>query len=209
MNQNLPARQLAIIAGISYWIIFFAAIFANFFALEALQADPLRAIQGQGLLIRLGIMAFLVTVVFDVVVAWALLGLYNDHALTRLSIYFRLMHAVIMGIAVFSLPPVLKLQSADLILMQVERFNTIWLIGLFFFGIHLLLLAPILRRPRFIAVFLALAGFMYIADTTAHFILPNYEEHAELFLTLVAVPSIVGEMSFAVYLLLKGGRIVS
>ena len=80
------------------------------------------------------------------------------------------------------------------------------MIGLFFFGIHLLLLARILGRPKLIAYLLALAGLMYALDTTAHILLPNYEEYAGLFLALVAVPSILGEMGFALWLLFKGGK---
>lgn len=199
-------RQLAIIAGISYWIIFFAAIFANFFMLERIKADPLGAVTEQHVLVRAGIIAFMITVVFDVVVAWALYVLFKDHALSLPSMLFRMMHAAIMGVAVFALPIALKRTTAAAVLAQVDVFNTTWLIGLFFFGIHLLMLARILARPRLIAVFLAIAGLMYMVDTCAHFLLPNYADHAEVFLMLVAIPSIFGEMALAVWLLVKGGK---
>lgn len=202
MNQ----RSLSILAGVSYWVIFFAAIFANFMMLERLKADPLAAVAEQHQLVRAGIIAFMVTVVFDVVVAWALYVLFKDHALSLPSMLFRMMHAAIMAVAVFALPFALQETTAEAILHQVEVFNTIWLLGLFFFGFHLLLLARILGRPRFIALFLAIAGIMYAVDTCAHFLLPNYAVHAETFLMLVAVPSILGEMAFAVWLLVKGGK---
>ena len=202
----ISSRKLAVTAGGSYLVIFFAAIFANFFVLEALAQAPLETVQQQPMAVRLGILAFMVTVVFDVVVAWALYELYKGDALSGLSTLFRMMHAAIMGVAVFALPEVLTLNSAGDILLQVTRFNTIWLIGLFFFGIHLLLLSRILGKPRWIAFFLLLAGVMYIVDTTAHFMLPDYASHADVFLAMVAIPSIVGEMSLAIWLLAKGGR---
>jgi membrane-associated HD superfamily phosphohydrolase len=202
MNQ----RSLSILAGVSYWVIFFAAIFANFMMLERLKADPLAAVAEQHQLVRAGIIAFMVTVVFDVVVAWALYVLFKDHALSLPSMLFRMMHAAIMAVAVFALPFALKETTAEAILHQVEVFNTIWLIGLFFFGFHLLLLSRILGRPRLIALFLAIAGIMYVVDTCAHFLLPDYEQHADLFLLLVAVPSILGELALAVWLLVKGGK---
>jgi hypothetical protein len=43
-------------------------------------------------------------------------------------------------------------------------------------------------------------------DTAAHFVLPNYETYESIFLALVAIPSILGEMSFAIWLLIKGGK---
>lgn len=199
-------RTLSLIAGTSYLIIFFAAIFANFFALESIIQAPIDTVENNDLIVRIGIIAFLITVVFDVVVAWALKELYRNHSLTVLSTYFRMMHAAIMGVAIFALPLALKEATEGDILMQVDTFNYIWLIGLFFFGIHLLLLSKIATVPRFISVFLAVAGAMYMVDTVAHFSLSNYSDYASVFLVLVAIPSIFGEMSFALWLLVKGGR---
>lgn len=202
----MQPRSLSKTAGISYIIIFFAAIFANFFVLEALTTSPLETVAKNPMTVRFGIVAFLITVVFDVIVAWALYILYKEHNFSLLSTLFRMMHAAIMGVAIFALPTVLKLSSKEDILAQVDSFNTIWLIGLFFFGIHLVLLSKIVEAPKFIKLFLWLAGFMYMVDTLAHFVLPNYQDYATLFLSLVAIPSIFGEMSLAVWLLLKGGK---
>lgn len=196
-------RKLSVIAGISYFIIFFAAIFANFFVLESISKAPLVAIQENDLMVRFGIMAFILTVVFDVVVAWALYELYKNHVLSSLSTLFRMMHAAVMGVAIYALVLSLKSNNEADILFQVSTFNTIWLIGLFFFGIHLILLSRILKKPKFIAWFLIIAGIMYIVDTSAHFLLANYDSYSNIFLMLVAIPSIIGEMSFAVWLLRK------
>jgi hypothetical protein len=199
-------RTLSIIVGISYLIIFFAAIFANFFALEAIIQAPVETVENNHLIVRIGIIAFLITVVFDVVVAWALKELYKHHSLTVLSTYFRMMHAAIMGVAIFALPMALKETTQDAILAQVNTFNYIWLIGLFFFGIHLTLLSKIAVVPKLIKIFLAIAGVMYVVDTLAHFLISNYADFASLFLILVAVPSIFGELSLALWLLIKGGK---
>lgn len=200
----LSERHYSLIAGFSYLIIFFSAIYANFFVLEAISENPLLTVQQNSLSIRLGIIAFLITVTFDVVVAWALYQLFKNHPLIQLSTLFRMMHAAIMGVAIFALPGVLHLTTPQDILSHTQIFETIWLIGLFFFGIHLVLLSSILLRPRIIALFLLLAGIMYVVDTSAHFLLSNYEHYASLFLALVAIPSIIGEMSLAVWLLRKG-----
>lgn len=202
----MTPRTLSKLTGASYLVIFFAAIFANFFVLEAILQDPIGTIQQDHQMVRFGIMAFMITVVFDVVVAWALSELFKDHPLSILSTYFRMMHAAIMGVAIFVLPLTLGMTSSEAILGQIDIFNTIWLIGLFFFGIHLLLLSVILQRPKWIAIFLALAGLMYMVDTSAHFLLANYDDYADIFLALVAIPSIVGEMSLAIWLLFKGEK---
>ena len=202
----MKPRTLSVIAGLSYLIIFFAAIFANFFVIESILKAPLVTIQDNHLMVRFGILAFLFTVVFDVFVAWALYELYKTHIFSGLSTLFRMMHAAIMGVAVFALPVALVSTTSQEILKQIDIFNIIWLIGLFFFGIHLILLGRIIGKPKIIAVFLFIAGIMYMVDTGAHFLLQNYEDYSSIFLALVAVPSIVGEMSLAVWLLVKGGK---
>lgn len=202
----MNTRSISKIAGFSYLFIFFAAIFANFFVLESILKNPLEAVQQDSIMVRFGIVAFLITVVFDVVVAWALFKLYKSHPLSGLSTYFRMMHAAIMGVAIFALPMTLTLRNELEILKQAEIFNTIWLIGLFFFGIHLILLGKIIVKPKLIAIFLIIAGIMYMADTAAHFLLPSYKKYSSVFLAFVAIPSIVGEMSFAIWLLIKGGK---
>lgn len=202
----MTPRTLSKLTGASYLVIFFAAIFANFFVLEAILQDPIGTIEQDHQMVRFGIMAFMITVVFDVVVAWTLNELFKDHPLSKLSTYFRMMHAAIMGVAIFALPMALEMITSDAILAQIDIFNTIWLIGLFFFGIHLLLLSVILQKPKWIAIFLALAGLMYMVDTSAHFLIADYDSYSDVFLTLVAIPSIVGEMSLAIWLLVKGGK---
>jgi len=202
----MKPRKLAIIAGVSYLIIFFAAIFANFLVLESIFTEPLATIRENHMMVRFGIMAFMITVVFDVVVAWALYELFRNHKLSGVSTLFRMMHAAIMGVAVFALVLALKETTAETILRQADTFNIIWLIGLFFFGVHLILLGNILGKPRLIAVFLVIAGIMYMVDTTAHFVIPDYDSYASIFLALVAVPSILGEMALSVWLLVKGGK---
>lgn len=202
----MKSRTVALVAGISYLIIFFAAIFANFFVLELLLKDPVAAIQQYGMSVRFGILAFLITAVCDVFVAWALNELYKKHILTTISTYFRILHAGIMGVAVFALVFVFASNTAEEILRQVAVFNTLWLIGLFFFGFHLILLGRIVTKIKVIPYILMLAGAMYIVDTGAHFLIPDYKTYADIFLALVAVPSILGEMSFTVWLLAKGGK---
>ena len=202
----MNTRLLAKTAGISYIIIFFTAIFGNFFALDALMIDPYNTVMQNANIVRFGILAFLITVLFDVVVAWALFEMYKDHVFTRLSTYLRIMHAAIMGAAIFALPIALQQQTSGDILMYAEAFNNMWLIGLFFFGAHLILLARIAPVPKWIMIFMSIAGVMYMADTAAHFVLPNYLAYADIMLALVAIPSILGEIAFAIWLLVKVGK---
>ncbi|MBD0832863.1 DUF4386 domain-containing protein [Aestuariibaculum sp. TT11] len=200
----MTSKKLSLIAGLSYLIIFFSAIFANFFVIEGILKTSFEVIQENHFMVRLGIIAFLITAVFDIIVAWALFALFKSHYLSRLSTYFRIAHAVIMAVALFNLPQTLKSSNFEDVQQVVNNFNNLWLIGLFFFGFHLILLSCIIKQPKFIAIFLFLAGIMYITDTCAHFLMENYQNYSSIFLTLVAIPSIIGEMSFTFWLLRRG-----
>lgn len=204
MNNKLLYR----IAGISYLGIFFSAIFANFFVLEGIKQDPVNMVANNMTLVSFGAVAFLIAAVLDTVVAWVLKDLFAKHPFTTPSTYFRLIHAVIMGIAVYALVMLSGQTDAAVILDQISVFETMWLIGLFFFGIHLLFLSKILKdvAPKWITIALFAAGIMYMFDTAAHFVMPNYNLYADIFLTLVAIPSIVGEMSLSVWLLQKSRK---
>jgi hypothetical protein len=53
-----------------------------------------------------------------------------------------------------------------------------------------------------LAGLLAVAGAAYILDTVAHLVLADYQSLAGVFLAIVAVPSILGELGLAGWLLL-------
>lgn len=57
-------------------------------------------------------------------------------------------------------------------------------------------------QPRMLAAVLAVAGLAYILDTLAHVLLTDYAAYADLFLAIVAVPSILGELALTVWLFL-------
>lgn len=45
---------------------------------------------------------------------------------------------------------------------------------------------------------LAVAGTAYVLDTAAVSLLSNYDSYANVFLVIVALPSVIGELAFAV-----------
>jgi hypothetical protein len=57
-----------------------------------------------------------------------------------------------------------------------------------------------------LGVLLAVAGAAYVFDTLANALVSSYADHADVFLAIVAVPSVVAELSFAVWLLARAGR---
>jgi hypothetical protein len=228
---NISQRKVAQVAGFGYLIIFITGIFSNFFVLENLivpenAATTAANILANDWLFRIGILSFIIMVVFDVLLAWALYVLLKpvNPNLSLLSGWLRLVNSVIFGIALYNLLSVLQIlgdaqylqvfieeQLNAQLMLSLSTFNNIWLIGLVFFGLHLFLLGYLIFKsgyvPKILGVLLIIAGTGYLIDSFANFLLANYSEYKDIFLILVVVPGVIGELSFTFWLLLRGGKI--
>jgi len=96
-------------------------------------------------------------------------------------------------------------------LLFLNTFNNTWLIGLVFFGLHLFVLGYLIFKsgyiPRILGILLIVASIGYLIDSFANFLLPNYTEYKDIFLLVVVVPGIIGELSLTFWLLFKGAKI--
>ena len=217
-DQPSALRSAALTAAIGYAAIFVLAIFANFLAVgsvlhpgdAAATADALA--EGERTF-RLGTAAFLVIFVVDVVLAWALHVLFRGvhHDLSLLAAWCRLTYTVFLGVSLVFLDAALRLvdpvaaQDDELVLLALQAFDTTWVVGLAAFGVHLALLGRLMRLgggPRWLAIGLPVAGAAYVADTLARLLLTDYQAVADLALAVVATPSVVFEMSLAIWLVL-------
>ncbi len=221
-------KSLALFAGIGYLIIFVSGIFDNFFVLETMIISGDAVAIAEGILSNpgqflTGIISFVFMVVFDVLLAWALYLLLKpvNKKLSLLSAWLRLVNGTIFSIALFHLFDVSQLLSGKdylkvfqpdqlyaQVMLKLEAFNSGWLVGLVFFGVHLLVLGYLIIKsgyvPRFIGYLLLLAGGGYLADSFAQFLMANYEDYANVFVLIVVVPGVIGELSLTIWLLIKG-----
>jgi hypothetical protein len=229
-TRDVSPRRAALIAGIGYVLLFGLAVFANFVVREGLVvADDAQAtatnIAESETLFRLGLVAFLAIFLIDIVVAWALHIVFRaqHHDLSLVAAWSRLVYTVFLGVAaIFFFQALAYYDStavADVMsaaernaqaLVGLELFNAAWLIGLAAFGLHLIVLGFLVARsavtPRWLGQLMIVAGAAYLIDTTAHTVLANYADHADAFLVMVAVPSIVAEGWFGLWLLTRARR---
>lgn len=221
-------KKLSKIAGISYLIIFFSAIFANFITIEniVVPGDPgatfANLLQSETVF-RLAILSFIITIIFDVVVAWALWVLLKPvhKNISLFAAWFRLVHAIVFAVGLYHLVAVIRIsfgnsamynltesEAASQVILYFMQFNDTWLIGLIFFGIHLIALGYLLLKskpaPKFIAILLYIAGIGYMIDSAAGLLVPNYAEMEMLSTIIVIIPGVVGELAFTIWLLARG-----
>lgn len=228
--SDVPQRQAAIVAGLGLLIMAIAAFFANFSVVQGLvvpgdAAKTASNIIANQMLFRFGMAGFVVVLICDVLVAWALYLFLKtvNQSLSLLAAIFRLVYTAIFAAALFNLSNAFQMLSGTQypntftpeqvqaqVMMSLESFQYGWLIGLVFFGFHLLVLAYLVMKssyvPKVLGVLLLTAALGYIVDSFAHFLLPNYADYKPLFLLIVAVPGTIGELSLCLWLLIKGGK---
>lgn len=228
--SEVTPRTAAMIAGVSYVVLFALAVFANFFVREGLVVTDDAAttaaniVESQGLF-RLGMAAFLIIFLLDIVVAWALHLVFRPISpdLSLVAAWSRLAYTVFLGVAlVFFFQAVQLLGGAEFLgafsaeqleaqaLVALDTFNSTWLIGLSAFGLHLAVLGIVLLRsgsgPKGLGSILLVAGAAYLLDTAAHTLLVDYADYAAAFTAMVAVPAVIAEGWFGLWLLLRAGR---
>ncbi len=221
-------RKLALTGGIGYVIIFITGIFANFGVLETMR-DPNSLLNtysnlknGQDLLL-MGILSFVIMLIADLVVTLVLCKLFHeaDPKRNTRSSTFRMINVIFFAIALYFLydaysllqggtTPANELEMAANVDSALNTFDTLWLIGLIFFGIHLALLSKVLcnskKIHRSISALLFIAGVGYVADSCLQLFYSDYASISHVSTIIVVLPGLIGELSLTFWLLIKGGR---
>jgi hypothetical protein len=230
-NADISLRQAAIVAGLGLLLMFLPAVFMNFFVLGSLivpgdAAETANNIMANELQFRIGICSFIIVIILDVLVAWAFYVFLKpvNKSLSLLAAWFRLLYTAVFGLALLYLVIVLRLLSdADYltvigtdqlhaqVMLSLNAFSDGWAIGyVCFFSLHLFILGYLVYKsgyiPRILGVLLIIGGFGYLVDTFALLLLPNYEDY-EAISTLLIIPTALGEILLAFWLLIKGVKV--
>ena len=225
MNAN---NTTARIAGLFYLAIIAAGIFAQFAVRDSLTVAGDAAATAQNILaarsfFQWGIAGDLVMIISDIAVALLLYVLVKpvNSGLSLLAAFFRLIQAAILGVNLLNLFAVLQLLSgADYLnvlgtetlyaqaFFHLQAHATGYSLGLIFFGLNCLVFGYLVFRsgylPRILGALLIFAGAGYLTDSFASFFLPTYANYADIFALVVFLPAIVGELSLALWLIVKG-----
>ncbi|GAA2042174.1 DUF4386 domain-containing protein [Agromyces tropicus] len=219
-------RRAARVAGIGYLAIFVLAIFANFVVRGSLvhPGDAVATaadVAASESLFRAGLAAFVVVFLVDVPIAWALYVLFRPAGRDRslLAAWFRIVYTLMLGVAAVFMFLGLQLVTGgpgsgtmgpEAGMLMFEAFDYAWLVGLVAFGVHLVLLGRLITAsglaPTWLGWALVVAGVAYGLDTMAVTLLPDYAAIADVMLLVVALPSVVAELSFTAWLLVTGWR---
>ena len=166
--EGLTLRQAALIAGFAYLLM--PVTFAEFHAFPAILVpndidQTTQNILAHRTLFVVGMLCHLVTLILDVVIAWALYVLFVpvNRALSLLTAWFRLVYTVIAFVGLFKLATVYRLLTVPYfqavfgdqplhaqVQLLLSSFRYEWSMSLVIFGIHLALVGYLICRSTYI-----------------------------------------------------------
>src|SRR5829696_2994195 len=211
MNHDTQSlRRASLTAGLALALIIVLALFGAYGAVGALvtPGDAGRTAQdilGSEGLFRWGIASLILVVILDIIVAAALLTLFEpvNRSGAIMATRFRLAYAAVY-LAISQLVIALGLLGdPDQALRAVNAYDTIWHVGLNLFGVHLLLIGLLAYRsnfmPKVFGILLLIAGLGYLVDGFGAVLVPGYALDIGRF-------TFVGEAALMLWLLIKGSR---
>lgn len=218
-------KKIIKISGIAYAMIFIAGFYSNFAVLESLVDSINPTITTANFInnhsqFGIGLLGFVMMLFFDILLVWSLIGLTKsvNKKITYIASLFRFIHALFLGIAIFKLWNIYLLTANGSISETLKHsvmillidFDSLWTIGLLFFGIHLIVLGYLVLKsvdiPKALGVLLSLAAIGYIIDSLAKLFMSSYIDYKDVFEIIVVMPSVIGEFSFTIWLLVNGFR---
>ncbi len=220
-------KKTARITGILYLVIFFANIYV-FFGVTGSLVVPGDAtatannIVASESMYRSGIASYLLVFLSEIGVAILLYKLLKpvNETLSLMAMTTRLMQAAVHAVNLvnFVIPLLLLSGTTALTVFEPAQVHALAqffldthyygvLISEAFFSVSLLLLGYLVYKselfPGILGIGLAIAGLFYILDSFGIFLMP---QHQAFIAEIIVAPAVIAEMSFILYLLVKGVR---
>jgi len=194
-GEWLTLLQAALIAGFTYLLmpVTIAEFYINPKLLVAGNVEQTaQNIATHGRLFAAAILCYLVTLIFDVIIAWALYILLMpvSRSVSLLTAWFRLVYTLIALVGLLNLTTVYRLLHTPVyitafgpgplnaqVLLLLNSYRYDWSFSLIIFGIHLGLLGYLIYRshyiPRIIGILLVLDGLVWIVNPLQPYLYPN------------------------------------
>jgi hypothetical protein len=218
-------KILARIAGLLYSIVIATGLFAEVFVRQAFKVsgDALATannIQSSEVLFRWGLVADLINFVCGLPVVLIIYFLFKrvNKFLLQLALIFVVIQTAIIAVNLLNqISPLLVLSNnAYLNTFQPNQLATLsqlslniqaagYAIGLIFFGVYCLLVGYVVFKskmvPKFLGILYIISGIGYLINSFTMLLSKGF---ANPIFTYVAIPIFIGEVSFCLWLLIKG-----
>ncbi|MGK7394204.1 MAG: DUF4386 domain-containing protein [Candidatus Cyclobacteriaceae bacterium M3_2C_046] len=226
MDQNL--KNKARITGVFYLLVILLAGFSQGYVRGTLFIPGQAQITTENLassigLFRLGLVTDLIAFILDAVISILLYQLLKSVNITLVLIMasFRLLaHPALASLNLLNHYMAGQVAQGGFIatngiaekeiwtMFFMQAHNAGYLLAGAFFGVHCMLLGVLLFRayafPKVLGVLMVLAASGYLMETFGNFLMPGYEA---VLAVIVGFSAAIGEVSFTLYLIVKGVKI--
>ena len=230
MNQK-SIKNITLITGIAYALVFAISIVGNGFYLEKVleKGDWLLTYQNiveYPLTFRIGISSWFLVIICDIIVAWGIYILFRstNKELALLTAWLRIIFASIYAIGFLQLFELSTLihdnvfidsfsqsQLVTQTMLSMKHYNSYVNLSFLFFGIHIGLLSYLILKSNFISkpigYALAIACIGYLINSFGCFLSQDFANNQYLFVVFVAIPAIISELSLTIFLIVKNKKI--
>ena len=224
MNKDISLSKAAIIAGIGLLIMTLTVPFAEFKIIPDLvspdsASETAANITNNIFIFNLAIFLIFITIVADIIVAWALYVFLKpvNKSISLLTAWFRLLYTGVYLVAVTNLIKVFTLtkgesyflinspeEISEFVLFYIKSYKYEWFFGLVLFGLYLILLGFLVLKARYVpnimGWLLIIAGLGYVIGNLKVFLFPELN-------TSFSMYTAMGELVFMLWLLIKGSRL--
>jgi len=211
-------RKTAITAGIALLLMGVIAGFTYGFAHNTLinienPESTYHNMVHSNLLFRSAVLGWVAILLLDILVAWALYVLFKKQDSNRslLTGWLRLVYSAMLGVAIHSLVQLFNIgeMNATETMHHIKAFENMWSLSLIVFGFHLLELGRLaLKSPasKIFGILLIVAAVSYLYINASKMLFADTPEALVVTESILSIPMAVGELSFAVWLIIKGGK---
>ncbi len=218
-NNSNSKRNLAVLIGIALLLMailaaFSATAISGMFVLGNSSLTALNVVNHFSNFTA-AIMAWFGILLLDIFVSVGIYKYYKKEHPKQASItgFLRLIYSLFLGFSIFQLLKVTVATPALSIYSALNTFNRIWSWGLIAFGLHLIALGILFNNEGgkkwvnyTIKTLLMLAGLGYIIINVGILMSPNPIAFKALLQSIFLIPMIFGEVFFALWMLVKGGK---
>jgi hypothetical protein len=218
-------KNLARIAGLLYLIVIATGLFSEVFVRQAFKVSgdalaTIHNIQSSEMLFRWGFVADLINFVCGLPCVLIIYFLFKrvNKFLLQLALIFVIIQTAIIAVNLLNqiLPLLILSNDAYLNTFQPNQLAALsqlslniqvqgYAIGLVFFGFYTLLVGYVISKsklvPKFLGILYIISGLGYLINSFTLFLSKGFSNPI---FTYVAIPIFIGELSFCLWLLIKG-----
>nr|WKN37429.1 DUF4386 domain-containing protein [Tunicatimonas sp. TK19036] len=232
LARDWSKMQIVRVVGISYIVMGILGFLAEFgFRARLIVWDDamltLSNIQNSAEFFKVGILAFLIIILLDIVIAIAFYALLSSvsKSTALLMTSLRLLYVAIKGAAMIGLFLAKDVYTSTIEsglsqtalhaaqALQFLKFHDFgFSIGLLFFGVHLIFLARLLMKvrevPKFIVWLLLVGGVGYSVNSLGHLFASDVELLQTVIIIIFIIPMTFSELLLGVWLLVKRKKLM-